>query len=87
MGLVIDDERAAALVRELAAREGTTPAQAVTRALEARLAASQDAASTSEAQRRRARERLVALQAKLAERGGQWPSWDDLKSWGQDGRD
>lgn len=87
MSLVIDDPRIEALAHELARREGLTPAAAIARALETHIGAhpAADHAGRAEA-RAAALARLAALQARLTERGGAWPEWAELKSWGQDGR-
>lgn len=78
MSIVIDNPRTQALAAELAAREGVSPEEAVTRALEAKLGLDP---------RRAALDRLAALQAKLAAEGRDWPAWEEMKAWAQDDDD
>jgi hypothetical protein len=78
MSLVIDDPRTEALARELAAREGVTPAEAVARALADRLGPDRRAAAA---------DRLRALRDEIAAANPQAAEpipWEVMKRWAQD---
>jgi hypothetical protein len=85
MSLVIENQRAEAMARELARRTGVSPAEAVAAALEATLGAT--SAAPDNARRAAAIASLDALRKALADRADDWPEWDELKSWAEDGRD
>lgn len=77
MSLVIDDPAIEALARELARRDGVSPAEAIARALADSLNADPRAAAVA---------RLSALRAHLEQERSAWPAWEDMKSWAEDGR-
>jgi hypothetical protein len=85
MSLVIENPRAEEMARELARHTGVSPAEAVAAALEATLGATP--AAPDDARRAAGIASLDALRKALADRAGDWPEWDELKNWAEDGRD
>lgn len=88
MSLIIEDPHAEALAREIARREGVSPVEAVTRALEQRFGGATHPAAGTDGQRRRAAlDRLAAIRTDIASRypgeSGALP-WSVLKRWAED---